>query len=170
MPPEKKYSYQRFGSNAQRVGQAVVDILSKEQPEYRVEEILSEFGRDYLDIIRDLAERSKSLYESPYFILSLLRKDLGQFGVSNVVKHSARPFQHEATVKIKKVFEAHPESTKTLFKVDAKNGSIDLLWTIPSYEECKSILKHPGIYDVNLVMWIQQCFMGELDHQTHLRS
>lgn len=166
MDNAKRYSYERFGSKGQRVGQAVYDILSEDQPEQSVEETLCELGRDFLNIIRDLAERSKDLYKSPYFILSLLKKDLGQFGVANVVKHCARPFQDENTVKIKNVFEAHPGSTKTLFKVNANRGTIDLIWTIPGYEECKSIMKNPESYDSELVKWIEQCFTGTLDQNS----
>jgi hypothetical protein len=160
---DKRYSYDRFSSKGQRVGQAVIDILSRDNQTCTVEEILDEFGRDYLNYIRKIAEDSKDLYESPYFILSLLKKDLGQFGVANVLKHSARPFQHESSVKAKKVVEAHPECTKTLFQVNARTGSIDLVWTIPSHGECISILKSPEIYDPELLKWINQVYSGTLD-------
>lgn len=161
MELEDRYSYNRFGSKGARVGQAVVDILSKEQPEYTAEDILDQFGKDYLNMIRDLAEKSKDMYESPYYIFSILKKDLGQFNVNNVLKHSARPFQLK--VSIKTAAEAHPSATKTLFKVNAQSGSIDLVWTIPSYQECQSILKAPNLYDEELVKFVKSYADGVLD-------
>lgn len=157
----KKYSYDRFGSKGVRVGQAVADILSQEQPEYTVEDILDQFGKDYLNMIRKLADDSKNLYESPYFILSLLKKDLGQFEINNVLKHSARPFQLKPSAKA--VADAHPGSTKTLFEVDARTGEINLVWTFPSYQECVSVLKNPNLYDQDLVKYITAYAEGKLD-------
>ena len=144
-----------------KVGQAVYDLLSREQPAYSVEDILDQFGRDYLDLIRSIADKAKGQFEPPFYIFSVLKKDLGQFGVANVLKHSARPFQLKVTSK--RAVEAHPGATKTLFRVDAKKGEIALEWSIPSNEECVSVLKHADLYDPQLVKWIKKCFDGTLD-------
>lgn len=149
-----KYAYERFGCSAQRIGQAVLDIVSSSPPSYTVEDILDELGKDWLDLIRQRAEEGKLVRESPFYILSLLNKDLGQFEVDNVLKHSARHFQYEKSMK--DVMSAHPSSVKNLFKVDVKNGEISLEWSLPGWEDCRSIMKNPSIYDPQLVKWVSE--------------
>lgn len=155
---EKKYEYDRFNSKGARVGQAVTDILSKEQPEYTVEEILDEFGKDWLKMIQDLASEATPQYGPKFYILSLLKKDLGHFGVANVLKHSARPFKTK--MSIHQVMDAHPNATKTLFYVDSSGGEINLLWTVPGWEECKSIGKNASQYDPQLVSWVKEALQN----------
>jgi hypothetical protein len=157
----KDYSYNRFGSKGQRVGQAVQDILSKEQPKYLVEDFLDEFGPDYLELIRERASEGKRVLQSPFYILSLLNKGLGEVMVSNVLKHSARCFQTKFTSK--EVMNAHPNSVKTMYEVDVKKGEITLLWSIPAWEDCKSIMKHPALYDESLVKNITECLQQVID-------
>jgi hypothetical protein len=152
---EPRYTYDKRGVKASRVGQAVVDILSQKQPDYTAEEILDQLGKDWLDLIRQRAEEGKKAFEGPFFILSLLKKELGHMGVDNVLKHSARCFKKRFTPQ--EVMIAHPNSTKTLFRVDAQKGEIDLEWSIPGWEDCKSILKNPAVYDPQLVKWVKEC-------------
>lgn len=150
---EEKYSYQRFGSEGKRVGQAALDIISSEQPETTVEEILEEFGKDYLEDIQKCADENKSKFDGKFFIFSLLNKDLGQFGLSNVVRHWKIPrYTAPNPMQMMADYQNH---TKTLFEVDPKKGEINLLWTLPSYEECKSVLKNSELYDPELVKWIR---------------
>ena len=145
-----------------RVGQAVHDIISQEQPQYTVEDILNEYGKDHLNRIRDVAEEAVSKqYISPFYILSLLKKTLSQFNVNNALVESNRPFNLKP--QIKSVAEAHPGSTKTLYKADKETGEISLVWTIPSYQECISILKSPGTYDPELVKYVEAYAAGKLD-------
>lgn len=158
--PENKYSYNRFGSKGRRVGQAVQDIISKDQPDYTVEDILDGFGlgKDYLELIRKEAERAKKEFDSKFYILSLMNKAMGEMGIANVLKHSCRAFLKKFTMN--EVMQAHPNSAKTMFEVDAKRGEINLLWALPGYEECKSIRKNPKIYDPELVRCVNNYFQG----------
>lgn len=151
---ENKYSYNRFNSRGVRVGQAVMDIISKEQQNYSVEDILDEFGRDWLDNIREIADVYKARYDDEFFIVSLLNKDLGQFGVANVLKHRHRVRQTKPTMDF--VMECHPNDTKTLFRVSKISGEIELVWTLPGIQECYSILKTPKSYDEKLVKWVEE--------------
>jgi hypothetical protein len=82
-----------------------------------------------------------------------MNKDLGQFGLSNVVRHWKIP-RYTAPHPIE-MMASYTNHTKTLFEVDPKKGEITLCWTLPGYEECKSILKSPGNYDPELVRWIK---------------
>lgn len=154
MVEEKKYNYERFGTKGVRVGQAALDILSTDQPTYTAEDILDSLGSDWLNLIRDLADESSKEYGPKFYILSLLKKDLGQFGYDNVLKHSARPFK--TSKSIKDVMNAHPNATKTLFEINSKTGDINLLWTVPGWQDCKALLKTPDSFDPNLVRWVKE--------------
>lgn len=156
-----KYSYDRFGSKGQRVGQAVVDILSKEQPEYTVEDILEGcgLGADYLELIRDEAEKSKKRFYDKFYILSLIKKGLGEMGISNVLKHSCRSFEKKFSMQ--EVMLAHPTSDKHMYEVDIKKGEINLIWSLPDYEQCKIIKKSPKLYDPTLAKCVLAYFRNE---------
>ncbi len=156
-----KYSYDRFGKKGQRVGQAVHDIISQGQSDYTVEDIIDGFGlgSDYLDLIREEAERGKKEFDDKFYILSLMNKALGEMGISNVLKHSCRSFRKKFGMK--EVMEAHPNSAKTLYEVNVKQGEISLMWTLPAYQDCKSIRKNPKLYDPDLVKCVDAYFKGE---------
>lgn len=153
-----KYDYNRFGMSGQRVGQAVYDILSKEQPSQTVEDILENYGPQFAKEIDEAIERSKNKFKSPYYIFVLTNKE---FWAENVVRNWFVPRQtppHATDMMIQ-----YPHHTKTLYIVDARRGNIQLIWTIPGYNECISILKTPSTFDESIVKNIIKCFDGQLD-------
>ena len=149
---EKKYSYDRFASKGQRVGQAVVDILSQSQAPQTVEETLDEFGKDYLRHIQETADKERKNFDGKFYIFSLLNKDLHYFGVENVVRHWTIP--RKTAPDAAKMMVDYKNHTKTLFEVDPHQGEITLLWSLPGWEDCKSIMKHPESHDPQLVRWV----------------
>ena len=153
-----KYDYNRFGSKGQRVGQAVVDILSQEQPEQTVEDILENYGHQYAKEINDCIEENKHKYTSPFYVFVLTNKE--PWAV-NIVRNwfIARQTPPHAT----QMMAAYPHHTKTLYIVNANRGDIKLVWTLPGYGECISILKTPLTFNEKLVKDIVKCFDGELD-------
>lgn len=161
MSEEKKYSYERFGSKGQRVGQAVVDIISKEQPTYTVEEILEGMGPACADKIRECASDYKDKLKSPFWIYSIFGKPLGYAGVDNAVMHLCRPFNW--MVSMENAMKNHPHYSKSLWEVNASKGEISLVWNLPDIEACKSIMKNPGLYDTNLVGWVKDYFKNGKD-------
>ena len=86
---DKKYSYERFGCNAQRVGQAVYDIISKDQPQYTAEEILEEMGKGIVSYIQDAAEQGCKKYDCKFYLLHLFKKTLSQHGIENAMMQKA---------------------------------------------------------------------------------
>ena len=64
--PKDKYDYNRFGSHAKRVGQAVVDILSKPHQEQTVGETLDAYSPDYAKEIEKCIEENQHKYKSPF--------------------------------------------------------------------------------------------------------
>jgi hypothetical protein len=151
---KNKYSYDRFGSQGQRVGQAVLDLYDNHQS--TVEEVLydMELGEGYRQTILDEFTRSKGHYPDKYFILSLTKHALGEMGVNTVYKTSARSFVYP--LKKEDVLNVHPNCMKVLYSVDATTEDIRLAWCVPGWEECKSILKQPKLYDPNLVKWVKE--------------
>lgn len=158
MAVDKKYSYDRFDTKGARAGQAVYDILSKDQPDYTVEEILEEMGKGIASYIQEEAERGCKKFDGTFYILHLFKKSMGEMNVANAMVQSARSFQTQ--FNIQEVMQSHPNSAKTLYEVDKKNGLIKLLWTVPGWEDCKSIKKNPGIYDPDLVKWVNMAIQG----------
>lgn len=152
---DKDYSYNRFESKGARVGQAVHDIISKEQPTYTAEEILEEMGKGIVDYIQEAAEKGCEEYSGRFFILHLFKKELSSMGVNNAMLQKATCFQ-EREWKPHEVMEMHPNSAKSLYEVDSKNGVIKLVWTLPGWEDCKTIKKNPSLYDQDLVMWVKE--------------
>lgn len=147
------YSYDRFGSKGSRVGQAVVDILSKPQPVYSAEEILDEMGKGIMSYIFDAVEKGVEKYKSKFYLLHLFNKTLGQFNVDNVVVQKAMAFKDRKWTP-KEVMDAHPNPCKTLYEVDPQGGLVKMCWTLPAYQDCKSIMKNPALYDADLIKWI----------------
>lgn len=156
---ENKYSYDRFGKKGARVGQAVLDILSTDQPNYSAEEILEEMGKGIVDYIQEAAEKGCKKYDSNFYILHLFKKHLSEHGVENAMLQKAMCFKDREWTP-KEVMEAHPNSAKTLYLVDKVNGIVKLLWTVPGWEDCKSIKKNPDLYDQDLVTWVQEATHG----------
>ncbi len=151
---EKDYSYNRFGSKGVRVGQAVHDIISKNQPSYTAEEILEEMGKGIIAYIQEAADKGYKEYIGRFFILHLFKKELSAMGVENAMLQKCTCF-NDREWKPKEVMEMHPNSAKSLYEVNPKNGTILLKWTVPGWEDCKSILKNPRHYDSDLVGWVK---------------
>jgi hypothetical protein len=158
MPLEAKYDYNRFGKKGKRVGQAVVDILSKEQPEQTVEETIDAFGPDFVKELESTIESNKHRYQSPFYVLILTKKEMW---ACNVVRNFfiARQTYPLATDIIKD----YPNHTKTLYKVNTDKGSLEIMWCLPGHQECQAIARNPGSFDRELVNWIFQCYAGQFD-------
>ena len=156
---DRRYSYDRFGSTGSRVGQAVYDIVSKDQPAYSAEEILEEMGKGIVDYIQEAAEAGLKAYQDSFYILHLFKKHLGQHDIDNAMLQKAMCFKDRLWTP-KEVMEAHPHSAKSLYKVDKVAGVIKLLWTVPGIEDCRSILKTPTLYDKDLVHWVKEAIGG----------
>lgn len=155
---KKKYTYDRFGSKGMRVGQAVYDILSKDQPTYTAEDILNEYAPKYMEEIERCIESNKDKLRTPFYVFVLTHKEMW---AENVVRNwfIARQTPPHALDAV----TDYPHHTKTLYLVDTSKGKMKLCWTLPGLEDCKSVTKNPQIYDPSLVKWIRECFEGKLD-------
>ena len=159
-PAPGKYDYNRFGCKAQRVGQAVFDIVSKEQPDYTVGEILDEFGPKYTAEIQKSVEDGLTRYKIPFYVFVLTKKEMW---ACNVVRNFFIPRQTAPGGQ--EMMIAYPNYMKTLYKVISSTGDIKLMWTLPGYQDCRSISESPGAHDPDLVRWLGDCFSGEMDDE-----
>ena len=159
---DKKYTYDRFGMKGARVGQAVVDILSKEQPVYTAGEILDAYAPKFRDELEKTIQNNQDKFKSPFYIVVLTHKEMW---AENVVRNwfiaRQTPPHGLATVI------DYPHHMKTLYMINSKKGDVKLLWTIPGLEDCKSIVRNKMQYDAQLVGWVEDCFAGKLDKDSY---
>lgn len=155
---DDKYDYKRFGCDAKRVGQAVTDILSKDQPTYTVEEIMEGMSEKFVQELEKTIEDHSSKFDQPFYILVLTNKE---FWATNVIRNWFVPRQTPPHAT--KMIEDYPNHCKTLYLVDANKGDITLCWTLPGIQDMNSILKTPQSYDKQLVKWIQDAMNGKLN-------
>ncbi len=162
-PEDKKYSYNRFQSKGQRVGQAALDLMAHANGKITVEEILTDMGLEggLRKSILDEFERTRGHYPDKYYILTVTKHELAQFGLVNVFKNAARAFV--LPLDMQEVMNCHRNATKAFYSVDSKNEDIRLLWSLPTYDECISVLKCPQIYDEDLVKSIRECMRFTLE-------
>lgn len=158
MSNDSKYNYNRFGSKGSRVGQAVTDILSKEQPVYTVGEMLEGIGPKFAAELEKTINDNLGKYKSPFYVLALTKKE---FWADNVVRNwfiarQTAPYALDMMIN-------YPHHTKTLYVINGDRGDLKVAWSLPGYEDCKSILKTPDSYNPELVGWIKDCFNGDLN-------
>lgn len=159
---DPRYYYNKHGAKGARVGQAVADILSQDQPTYTAGEILDGFGARYAQELEKTVNNSMSKFKPPYYILALTKKE---FWADNVVRNwfiprQSAPYAMDMMVQ-------YPNHTKTLYVVDDIRGDIKVAWSVPAYEECKSVLKNPSIYHPELVKWIEDTFLNRLNKDNY---
>src|SRR5271157_3209448 len=153
-----RYDFNVDGKKAKRVGQAVVDILSKPQPIQTVGDTIDAFGPDYAQQIENCIQDNQKKYKSPFYIFVLTKKE---FWADNVLRNFfiARQTPPHAF----QMMEQYSNFTKTLYIVDADKGKIKILWSLPGFNDCISVAKHPALYAPELVRWIEDCFTRKLD-------
>jgi hypothetical protein len=162
---EDKYCYNRFGSKAVRVGQAVLDITSKDNLEqYTAEDIFEGCKQEFVDELAKTIENSKGKFTDPYYILVFTKKEPWAVNVVRnwFVARQTKPMALD-------MHSQYPNHLKTLYKVWQVQGDVDIEWSIPAFEECKSVLHHPQSFDPKLVDWIVRSFSGTLDGRDAIR-
>lgn len=148
---QDKYDYNRFGMTAKRVGQAVVDILSKDDHrDITAEEITESRQTEYRKGLEEAARvgHEEKKYSSPFYIVYLYNKE---HWAVNVVRGKFCPRQTEPIPENMVTF--FPYWGKDVWKVDYEKGKCEYLWTLPALETIKQILNHKELYDPALSEW-----------------
>ena len=152
-----KYDYNRFGSKGKRVGQAVVDILSKEQAPQTVEETIEAFGPDFAKELEKTIEDNRHKYSSPFYVFVLTKKEMW---ACNLVRNFF--IARQTAPKADQMIWDYPNFLKTLYEVNADKGKCEPKWSIPGHQECLSIARHPYMVDPTLCEWIISAYKGKL--------
>lgn len=155
---DSKYNYNRFGQKGQRVGQAILDIVSKDQPSQTVEDTMVEFGPDYVKEFETAVNYGCKHFQSPFYVMVLSKKEMWACNLvrNYFIPRQTYPYGTETVIQ-------YPNYTKTLYKVNANTQQIDILWSIPGHSDCQVIASNPSAYDPQLVQWIFQCYAGKFD-------
>jgi len=142
-----KYDYNRFGSKAKRVGQAVKDILDSEnKPIISAEEISEGRQEKYLRDLQEAADLGKKEFQSPFYVVYLYNKPHWAVNVirGQFVRRQTEPIPEN-------MMTLFPYYAKDVWKVDVEKGSVDYLWTLPALETFNLIKKNAQFYDEKLV-------------------
>lgn len=157
---DKRYSYDRFGMKGARVGQAVVDILSKDQPVQEVGETIEAMAPKYFEELMKAAENGRKVFDSPYYVVVVRKKETIMGLVSNVLFHRYVTRQSKPLAKVLR--NDYPNADHDVYEIDARSSNISLLWTLPTEQDSKTILKNKDQYDEKLVEAIQKFNAGTL--------
>lgn len=147
------YGYDRFGSKGQRAGQAVYDIISKEQSAQSVEETLEAWGPDFAIELENCIQDNKDKFDGPFYIFVLTKKEMW---ATNLVRNWF--IARNTAPDMGPMMLDYPHATKTLYKIDPRAGALELVWTLPGLEDCRSIASSPSSYDPTLNKWVEECF------------
>lgn len=155
---EKDYSYNRFGTKGNRVGQAVMDILAQDQPDYTAEEIMEGMAPKIAKELEETIEKGNQIFDHAYFVLLYFNKDLTQFNITNVMKMGFLIGDKKDDFNPVMLTCKHPNWEKVLYEVDPKIGKLEILWSIPDWQRCQLVAKSPHLYHPQMVEWILDCF------------
>lgn len=158
-----KYDYNRFGSKGKRVGQAVYDILSKDDnPVYTAQDIIDASSEKFCRDMEEAIENAYCKYESPFYIFVITKKDPH---LVNVVRNYfiARQTPPYAT----DMMSAYPHASKTLYIVNYEKGFVKVCWSLPSVAECVMVLSNPDANNPELVQWIETYAKKGLDKDSY---
>lgn len=155
-----KYDYNRFGAKGQRVGQAILDIVSKDQVEQSAEDIVMEFGPEFEKEFRQAVAHGSKHYSDPFYVFVLSKKEMW---ACNLMRNFFIPRQ--TSPRGTDMIQQYPHYMKTLYKVYSNADKVDLVWSVPGHAECQVVARNPSQYDPELVQFIFQCYEGKLDRE-----
>lgn len=140
-----------------RVGQAVHDILSTDQPNYTVEEILEGMNQKYMEGFEEAIKNGEKKFGTvPFYVLVMSKKELTMLGVTNVMRNYF--IARKSKPNPLDLVNDYPHSVKNLYSIDPKKGDFKLEWSVPDLEACKAICKNPRVCHPQLYEWIKDCF------------
>lgn len=150
--PYLKVSRDKIKKDPSKLGQAVYDILSKEQSPQTVEETIAEMTPSYFEQLSIAVEKGCKDFESPFYVVVQRKKETIGGSVMNVLKHQYITRQTKPYAN----FLRHewPNADHDLYEIDSAKGTMTLLYTLPNAQDSKTILKNADCYDPKLVEWI----------------
>ncbi len=153
-----KVSKDSLNPNPARVGQAVYDILSRDQSSQTVEETVEAMTQKYYKELFETIKTAKNSlnYDNPFYVVILRKKEpwainvLRQWYIARQTKPMARYLR-----------ETYPNHDHDVWLVDGHD--IHLQWTLPTKQDSSTILKNGSLYEGPLAGWIKDFESGKLE-------
>jgi hypothetical protein len=157
-------SRDKIKKNPAKLGQAVYDILSKDnQPVQTVEETVESMTPAYFEELMKAVDEGCKRFDPPFYIIVQRKKETIAGTVSNVLHHKYITRQTRPMSAFLR--NEWPNADHDLYEVDNNKGTMTLVYTLPSAQDAKTILKNADCYDPKLVEWIVSYNRGVLDHK-----
>lgn len=151
----------KIKKNPAKLGQAVYDIISKEQQDQTVEATIDAMTPKYFEELMKAVDKGCKDFESPFYIVVQRKKETIGGSVMNVLKHQYVTRQTKPYANYLR--SEFPNADHDLYEVDSEKGTMTLLYTLPNAQDSKTILKNAECYDPKLVEWIVAYNRGSLD-------
>jgi hypothetical protein len=148
----------QINNDPAKVGQAVFDILSKPQPTTTVEEVLDEYQHSYVKELGETIESNQKRFKAPFHVVVLHKKEPW---AENVLRNWFIARQTRPKADFLR-FE-FPNHSNTVYRVNQDIGKIEVLWSLPTWQDSLTIMRNPHLYDPQLVQWIRDYSWGKLD-------
>lgn len=138
------------------VGKAVHDILSTDQSETEVGDIISNYAPSYVKEMETAVENGLRKYKPPFYVVVLHKKEMWAMNVMRnwFVTRQTKPLASS-------MWQEFPNHMHTVYEYDGTD--LKLLWSLPSPQEGKVILTNWALYDPQLVTWVKEAFAGTLN-------
>jgi hypothetical protein len=154
-------SRDKIKKNPAKLGQAVYDILSKEQYSQTAEQTIDAMTPKYFEELSKCVDIGCKEQKSPFYIVVKRIKESIGGTVANVLKQTFLNCPKRPTAKFLR--EDHPYADYDLYEVYSNKGKMTLLYTLLNAQDSKTVLKNPDLYDPKLVEWIVAYNRGTLD-------
>lgn len=128
------------------VGAALLDVLSKPQEEMQVQEVIDEYAGSYVKELEDTVAANFSKYVKPFYIVVLHKKEPWSV---NILRNWFVARQSQPTMKA--MWALFPNHSHTVYKVT--ENACDPMWSLPTYQEARTILLNSHLYHEDLVKW-----------------
>ena len=154
-------SRDKVKKDSSKLGQAVYDILSKEQQDQTVEATIEAMTPKYFEELMKAVDKGCKDFESPFYIVVQRKKETIGGAITNVLRHKYVTRQTKPYSRFLRT--EFPNADHDLYEVDSTKGTMTLLYTLPTEQDSKTILKNAECYDPKLVEWIVAYNHGSLD-------
>lgn len=140
-----------------KVGQAVYGLMQKPAEYQEVGDTLQAMTPRYWNGLLNAIKCGKQETQENFYIVVLRKKEpwservLRQWFVSPVYNPSAKILR-----------EDYPNHDHDLWFFDQKTEDLVFKWSLPTAQDCKTILANPDLYDANLIATIVAFNSGKL--------
>ena len=151
---------------SQTVGEAAYNILTKDNnPTILAGDIAEARSDDYIKSMEEAIASGFKMYKSPFYVLVLSHKEMWAV---NVMRNWFIPRQ--TPVHATYMYQHYPNHMKTLYMIRKEDGEPKVCWSLPGHQDMISVAKHPNNYDPQLVKWIYDFTLGNLDQDSYLTA